>query len=67
MLSTQKYNVVPLAIRLNASALFMSRLKNFNEASSFLDVNSALVDAKTALCEMYQQAIGDALYSPSCI
>ena len=62
ILSTQKYNVLAPIIRLNASALFIFRLKNMNEVNAFLEENSALVDKK-ALYDMYQQAINDAPYS----
>ena len=41
MLSTQKYNVLSPIVRLNASALFIFRLKNMNEVNSFLEENSA--------------------------
>ena len=62
ILSTQKYNVLAPIIRLNASALFIFRLKNMNEVNSFLDENSALVDKKS-LYDMYQQAVNYAPYS----
>ena len=62
ILSTQKYNVLAPIIRLNASALFIFRLKNMNEVNSFLEENSALVDKKT-LYEMYQKAVNYAPYS----
>ena len=62
ILSTQKYNVLAPIIRLNASALFIFRLKNMNEVNSFLEENSALVNKK-ALYDMYQQAVNDAPYS----
>ena len=62
ILSTQKYNVLALIIRLNASALFIFRLKNMNEVNSFLEENSALVDKRT-LYDMYQQAVNFAPYS----
>ena len=62
ILSTQKYNVLALIIRLNSSALFIFRLTNMNEANSFLEENSALVDKKS-LYDMYQQAVNDAPYS----
>ena len=55
ILSTQKYNVLAPIIRLNASALFVFRLKNMNEVNAFLEENSASEDKKT-LYEMYQQA-----------
>ena len=62
ILSTQKYNVLAPIIRLNASALFIFRLKNMNEVNSFLEENSALVDKRT-LYDMYQQAVNFAPYS----
>ena len=62
ILSTQKYNVLAPIIRLNASALFVFRLKNMNEVNAFLEENSALVN-KQQLYEMYQLAINDAPYS----
>ena len=62
ILSTQKYNVLAPIIRLNASALFMFRLKNMNEVNAFLEENSALVD-KSTLYEMYQKAVNFAPYS----
>ena len=62
ILSTKKYNVLAPIIRLNASALFIFRLKNMNEVNSFLEENSALVDKKT-LYDMYQQAVNFAPYS----
>ena len=49
-------------IRLNASALFVFRLKNMNEVNAFLEENSVLVN-KQQLYEMYQLAINDAPYS----
>ena len=60
--STQKYNVLAPIIRLNASALFIFKLKNMNEVNSFLEENSALVDKRT-LHDMYQQAVNVAPYS----
>ena len=62
ILSTQKYNVLAPIIRLNASALFIFRLKNMNEVNSFLEENSALVDKRTHY-DMYQQAVNFAPYS----
>ncbi|CAE7941936.1 unnamed protein product [Symbiodinium sp. KB8] len=62
LLSTQKYNVLAPIVRLNASALFIFRLKNMNEVNSFLEENSALVN-KDELYEMYRLAINDAPYS----
>ena len=61
ILSAQKYNVLAPIIRLNASALFIFRLKNMNELNSFLDENSALVD-KNSLYQINQQAVNYAPY-----
>ena len=62
VVSTQKYNVLAPIIRLNASALFIFRLKNMNEVNAFIEENSALVD-KDELYEMYRIAVNDAPYS----
>ena len=62
MLSTQTYNVLAPIIRLNASDLFLFRLKNMNEVNACLEENSALVGKRT-LYEMYQQAVNFAPYS----
>ena len=51
-----------MQIRLNASALFVFRLKNMNEVNAFLEEKSAPVN-KQQLYEMYQLAINDAPYS----
>ena len=44
ILSTQKYNVLAPIIRLNASALFVFRLKDMNEVNALLEENCALVN-----------------------
>ena len=62
LLSTQNYNVLAEIVRLNASALFIFRLKNMNEVSSFIEDNSALVN-KDELYQMYRLAVNDAPYS----
>ena len=62
ILSLQKYSCIAPIIRLNASSLYIVKLKHMTEINSFLDKNSALVDKKT-LYEKYQQAINDAPYS----
>ena len=62
ILSTQKYNVLAPILRLNASSLFVFKLKNMSEVQAFIDENSALV-AKKTLYDMYQQAVNDAPYS----
>ena len=47
ILSLQKYSSTASIIRLNASSLYIFKLKNMTEVNSFLDENSALVDKKT--------------------
>ena len=42
--STQKYNVLAPIIRLNASSLYIFRLKNASELMSFTEENSAVLD-----------------------
>ena len=49
-------------IRLNASSLYIFRLKNASELMSFIEENSAIVD-KQQLLDMYHQAANDAPYS----
>ena len=60
--STQKYNVLAPIIRLNASSLYIFRLKNASELMSFIEENSAVLD-KERLLQMYHTAVGDAPYS----
>ena len=62
ILSLQKYSSTAPIVRLNASSLYIFKLKNMTEVNSFIEENSALVDKKT-LYEMYQQAVNDAPYS----
>ena len=60
--STQKYNVLAPIIRLNASSLYIFRLKNISELQTFIDENSAIVD-KDRLREIYNLAVNDQPYS----
>ena len=60
--STQKCNVLAPIIRLNASSLYICRLKNASELMSFIEENSAIVD-KQQLLDMYHQAVSFAPYS----
>ena len=59
--STQKYNVLAPIMRLNASSLYIFRLKNASELMSFIEENSAIVD-KQQLLDMYHQAVNFAPY-----
>ena len=56
ILSTQKYRSLANIIRLNASSLYIFRLKNQTELDAFIEESSALVDKKTLL-EMHKLAV----------
>ena len=56
ILSTQKYRSLANIIRLNASSLYIFKLKNQTELDAFIEESSALVDKKTLL-EMYKLAV----------
>ena len=56
ILSTQKYKSLANIIRLNASSLYVFKLKNQTELDAFIEESSALVDKKTLL-EMYKEAV----------
>ena len=56
VLSTQKYRSLANIIRLNASSLYIFKLKNQSELDAFIEENSALVDKKTLL-DMYKEAV----------
>ena len=60
--SLQKYKTVANIIRVNASSLYIFRLKNASELMSFIEENSAVLD-KERLLQMYHTAVGDAPYS----
>ena len=55
-LSTQKYRSLANIIRLNASSLYVFKLKNQTELDAFIEESSALVDKKTLL-QMYKIAV----------
>ena len=48
ILSTQKYKSLANIIRLNASSLYVFKLKNQTELDAFIEESSALVDKKNA-------------------
>ena len=55
IVATQKFTALHPIIRVNASELFVFRLRNYSDLQTFLDEVSALVDKK-ALLEMYNLA-----------
>ena len=60
--SLQKCNSIANIIRVNASSLYIFRLKHIAELMSFLEENAAIVD-KDKLLEMYHTAINHYPYS----
>ena len=56
ILSTQKYRSLANIIRLNASSLYIFKLKSQTELDAFIEESSALVDKKKLL-EMYNEAV----------
>ena len=59
IVATQKFTALHPIIRVNASELFVFRLRNYSDLQTFLDEVSALVDKK-ALLEMYSIATNEA-------
>ena len=59
IVATQKFTALHPIIRVNASELFVFRLRNYSDLQTFLDEVSALVDKK-ALLEMYSIATDEA-------
>ena len=59
IVATQKFTALHPIIRVNASELFVFRLRNYSDLQTFLDEVSALVDKK-ALLEMYNLATEEA-------
>ena len=59
IVATQKFTALHPIIRVNASELFVFRLRNYSDLQTFLDEVSALVDKK-ALLEMYNLATDEA-------
>ena len=58
-MATQKNNALHPIIRVNASGLFVFRLRNNQDLQTFLDEVSALID-KSTLLEMYRLATKEA-------
>ena len=53
IVATQKFNALHPIIRVNASSLYVFRLRNFSDLAVFLDEISALVGDKQTLLEIY--------------
>ena len=48
-IATQKFNALATIIRVNADSLYVFRLRNYQDLSTFLDEVSAIIDKKTLL------------------
>ena len=59
IVSTQKFTALHPIIRVNATELFVFRLRNYKDLETFLEEVSALIDKKT-LMELYQLATAEA-------
>ena len=59
VVATQKFNALHPIIRVNASELFVFRLRNNQDLQTFIDEVSALIDKQTLL-EMYKLATREA-------
>ena len=59
MVATQKFNALHPIIRVNASDMFVFRLRNSQDLNTCLEEISALVD-KATLLEMYKLATREA-------
>ena len=55
--STQKFTALSPIIRVNATELYVFRLRNFIDLQTFLDEVSGLLGDKKALLEMYRYAM----------
>ena len=56
--STQKFNVLAPIIRVNATELYIYRLRNWKDLETFIDEVSAVYDKKTLL-ELYNTATSE--------
>ena len=59
IVSTQKFCCIANIIRVNATELFVFRLRNYRDLETFIEEVSALIDKKT-LMELYQLATEEA-------
>ena len=59
IVSTQKFCCIANIIRVNATELFVFRLRNYRDLETFIEEVSALID-KRSLMEMYNMATAEA-------
>jgi hypothetical protein len=56
IVSTQKFTAISTLIRVNASELYVFRLRNYLDLQTFLDELGAIAGSKQILLEMYKEA-----------
>ncbi len=56
IVSTQKFTAIHPIIRVNASELYVFRLRNYSDLQTFLDELGGVVGNKQTLLEMYKEA-----------
>ena len=58
IVATQKFNALSPIIRVNASDLYVFRLRNYSDLQAFLDEVSAIADKNSTL-QMYSMAVDE--------
>ena len=61
--SVQKYSCLSTIARVNATSVFIFRLRSWQDLQTWLDETAALLKNKDALYELYKLAIEDSAYS----
>ena len=56
IVSTQKFTAIHPLIRVNASELYVFRLRNYSDLQTFLDELGGIVGSKQTLLDMYIEA-----------
>ncbi len=57
--STQKFASIHTIIRVNASELYVFRLRNYSDLQTFLDERGGIVGSKQTLLDMYIEATSE--------
>ena len=61
--ASQKLNALATIVRVNTSSLYIFKLKNIKEIETFIEEQSALVDKKKPLYQIYNLSVNDQPYS----
>jgi hypothetical protein len=62
IVATQKFAAIANIVRVNATELYVYRLRNYKDLETFLDEVSAVANKKTLL-DIYNLAVNDQTYS----